>query len=119
MLRPIFVGGIVTLAAFLLAAHPVRGQEPFRQPDGGVPATGMSGPGLEPLDTAVVTMMSRHGIPGAALAVAKDGKLVLARGYGWANLAAADQVQPETMFGLASLSKTITAVAVLKLVEQG
>jgi N-acyl-D-amino-acid deacylase len=64
-------------------------------------------------------MMSRHGVPGAALAVTKDGKLVYARGYGWANLATRETVQPDTTFGIASLSKPVTAAAVLKLVEQG
>jgi N-acyl-D-amino-acid deacylase len=54
-----------------------------------------------------------------ALAVAKDGKLVLARGYGWADVAARRPVQPETRFALASVSKSLTAAAVLKLAEQG
>jgi N-acyl-D-amino-acid deacylase len=96
-----------------------RSQEPFRQPESSLPATGKAVALLKPLDTAAATMTVRHGIPGAALAIAKDGKLVFARGYGWANLSTGDQVQPDTLFGVASLSKTITAVAVLKLVEQG
>jgi N-acyl-D-amino-acid deacylase len=58
-------------------------------------------------------------VPGAALAITKNGKLVYARGYGWANLATREHVQPDTLFGIASLSKTITATAILKLVEQG
>lgn len=90
-----------------------------QQPEVAFPASGKLARGMEPLDSAVATMMSRHGIPGAALAIAKDGKLVFARGYGWANLATDERVQPDTRFGLASLSKTITALAVLKLVEQG
>jgi N-acyl-D-amino-acid deacylase len=74
---------------------------------------------LEPVDAAVLSMMSRHGIPGAAVAITKNGKLAYARGYGWANLATREHVQPSTLFGIASLSKTITAAAILKLVEQG
>jgi N-acyl-D-amino-acid deacylase len=65
------------------------------------------------------TIIDRHGLAGAALAIAKDGRLVLAKGYGWADLVRGEQVQPDTLFGLASLSKSITAVATLKLVEQG
>src|SRR5262249_61018919 len=49
----------------------------------------------------------------------RGGKPVCPRGYGWSNLATNEQVQPDTRFGLASLSKTITAVAVLRLVDQG
>src|SRR6516164_106520 len=70
-----------------------------------VPIKGKAGPGLEPFDPAMLKIMDRHGIPGAALAIAKDGKLVLAKGYGWANVAEGTPVQPDTEFGLASLSK--------------
>lgn len=106
---------LLTLAALSVLLPSARGQPP----QAGIPATGKLGPGLEPLDRAVVAMMARHGIPGAALAVARDGKLVLARGFGWADLAAREPVRPDTRFGVASLSKAFTAVAVLKLVEEG
>jgi N-acyl-D-amino-acid deacylase len=84
-----------------------------------IPIQGKAGPGLEPFDAAMIKIMERHGVPGAALAIAKNGKLVLAKGYGWANASTGDAVQPDTLFGLASLSKPITAVATLKLVEEG
>jgi N-acyl-D-amino-acid deacylase len=92
---------------------------PARRVAEAIPITGMAGPGLEPFDAAMLKIMDRHGLPGAALAIAKNGKLVLAKGYGWANVATGEPVQPGTVFGLGSLSKTITAVATLKLVEQG
>jgi N-acyl-D-amino-acid deacylase len=84
-----------------------------------VPVKGKAGPGLEALDEAVLRVMDRHGVPGAALAIAKDGRLVLAKGYGWADVTTGAPVLPDTPFGVASLSKPITAVAVLKLVEDG
>ncbi|HEV3439779.1 MAG TPA: serine hydrolase domain-containing protein [Gemmata sp.] len=83
------------------------------------PTTGKEAKGLEPLDEGVITIMRRHGIPGAALAIAKDGKLVLAKGYGWSNLETGEHVKPDTLFGVASISKSFTAVAILKLVEEG
>lgn len=111
---------ILMAPALLAALLPfLRAQKPAPRPGAQFPTTGKSLPALEPVDAAVLTMMSRHGVPGAALAITKDGKLVYARGYGWGNLAAREPVQPDTPFGIASLSKTITAVAVLKLVEQG
>jgi len=94
-------------------AQPLR---PLGEP---IPIKGKAGPGMEPFDPAMLQIMERHGIPGAALAVARNGKLVLARGYGWANVQTGEAAQPETLFGLASLSKPLTAVATLKLVEQG
>jgi N-acyl-D-amino-acid deacylase len=84
-----------------------------------IPINGKAGPGMEPLDEAMLRIMDRHGIPGAALAIAKGGKLVLAKGYGWASIASGEIVKPDTRFGLASISKVVTAVAVLKLVERG
>jgi N-acyl-D-amino-acid deacylase len=103
----------------VLVASPLTGQEPARPFEPLYPVTGKSAVNSETLDKVVVTILARHGIPGAALAIARDGKLVFARGYGWANLAANEVAQPETLFGLASLSKSITAVAILKLVDQG
>jgi CubicO group peptidase (beta-lactamase class C family) len=100
---------------------PAAAQTPaaVRDPLADIPNTGQAGPGLEPFDAAMRTIIDRHGLAGAALAITKDGRLVLAKGYGWANIRTGEQVRPDTRFGLASLSKSITAVATLKLVEQG
>jgi CubicO group peptidase (beta-lactamase class C family) len=88
-------------------------------PSGPVPVTGKSGPGLEAFDRAVLKIMDHHGIPGAGLAIARKGKLIYARGFGWADLRTGTPVQPMTFFTLASLSKPITAIATLLLVERG
>src|SRR6516165_10308365 len=108
-------GALVPSAQAAAAQQPPPGRDPFAD----IPITGQAGPGLEPFDTGMRTIIDRHGLAGAALAIAKDGRLVLAKGYGWADLVRGEQVQPDTLFGLASLSKSITAVATLKLVEQG
>jgi N-acyl-D-amino-acid deacylase len=96
-----------------------RAQPPSRPVPDEVPVNGKAAPGLEAFDAAMVAIMDRHGIPGAGLAITKGGKLVLARGYGWANLDANSAAGPGTQFALASLSKAFTAVAALLLVEQG
>jgi N-acyl-D-amino-acid deacylase len=80
---------------------------------------GEAGPGLEGLDRVVLRAMREHGIPGASLAVGRGGRLVLARGYGWADLKAREPVRPQTLFALASVSKSLTAATVLKLVDEG
>lgn len=87
-------------------------------PPEGVPVKGKAGPGLEPFDAGILQIMDRHGVPGASFAVARHGKLVLAKGYGWANVTTGEPVQPDTLFGVASLTKPFTATAILKLVEQ-
>lgn len=63
--------------------------------------------------------MQSQQIPGLALAVVKDGKIVLARGYGLANVEHQVPVKPETIFQSGSTGKQFTATAVMMLVEEG
>lgn len=58
-------------------------------------------------------------IPGGSLAVVKNGKLIYARGYGWADREQRLPAHADSLYRIASISKPITAVAVLQLVEQG
>ena len=74
---------------------------------------------MEPFDGEVQAFMAERQVPGGALAVVKDGRLVYARGYGWADRDWEIPVGPDSLFRIASISKPITAVAVLQLVEQG
>ncbi len=84
-----------------------------------LPVTGTPQPELAEFDAWMQKFLADHKIPGAALAIAKDGKLVYARGFGWADRDAQEPVQPESLFRIASVSKPITAVAILKLVDRG
>ena len=80
-----------------------------------------SGEGAEKFaafDSLIGEFMKEHRVPGISVAVASNGKLEFARGYGYADLAARQQVTPESLFRIASISKPITAVAILQLVEQ-
>lgn len=70
------------------------------------------------IDEYVRERMDMMGIPGAAVAVVRDGQIVYLAGYGVAN-EAGDPLTPQTPFLLASLSKSMTSVAVMQLVEQG
>ena len=81
--------------------------------------SGEAVPELAALDAVMLRCLAEHGVPGAALAVAKDGRQVYARGFGWADLQALTPVTPEARFRLASVSKPITAVAVLRLAQEG
>jgi D-alanyl-D-alanine carboxypeptidase len=71
------------------------------------------------VDTVVARFMKKYDVPGMSIAIAKDGKLVYAKGYGYANKATGEKVTPSHLFRIASVSKPITAVAVLQLVETG
>lgn len=63
--------------------------------------------------------MKEWDIPGGAVALVKDEKLVMAEGYGVANKETQESVSPDSLFRIASLSKPITATAILKLYEEG
>lgn len=87
--------------------------------DQDVPATGETDRALASLDRFMAAFVTLYDIPGAALAVVRNGCLVYARGFGFADRDAREPVQPHTLFRVASISKPITAAAVLHLVEQG
>jgi N-acyl-D-amino-acid deacylase len=70
-------------------------------------------------DDIMNSALAARGIPGGALAIAKDGKLLVARGYGLANVRTGEPVTLDTLFSTAAVTKTITAAAVLRLVDRG
>ncbi len=87
--------------------------------DSDLPANGKSGAGLEHFDAMMLDTLKHDSVPGGALAIVKDGRLVLAKGYGWANVETKEPVRPAMLFGVASISKSITAVTALKMIEEG
>ena len=96
---------------------PTRPAAPAAQP--ALPITGEPVAGMASVDEAISTLMRRWEIPGGAVGVVKDGRLVYARGFGYSDAAAGEAVAPDALFRIASVSKPITGVAVAKLVEDG
>jgi N-acyl-D-amino-acid deacylase len=84
-----------------------------------ISCTGDAVPELAAFDDWMKAFMAEHNIPGGQLAIVRQGNLVYARGFGWADRDAKETVVPESLFRIASVSKPITAVAILKLVDQG
>jgi N-acyl-D-amino-acid deacylase len=84
-----------------------------------MPMTGTRVPELAIFDRTVRDLMDKWQIPGGSLAVVKDGRLILARGYGWADREEHQRALPDSLFRIASLSKSLTAAAIFKLVEDG
>lgn len=71
-------------------------------------------------DSLIPAQLARNDIAGAAVAVVRDGKVVFARGYGYADTASRKPVSAtETLFRIGSVSKLFTWTAVMQLVEQG
>ena len=71
------------------------------------------------VDSLVETFLAENQVPGVAVAVLHDGALVMARGYGLADIEHSVPVTTETMFQSASIGKQFTAAAILLLAEDG
>nr|HAT8714438.1 serine hydrolase [Legionella jordanis] len=70
------------------------------------------------IDQLIQTYMKQHAIPGLALAVIMNGKLFILKGYGYGNVQTHKPVTTQTLFALGSISKVLTAFAVMKLVQE-
>lgn len=80
---------------------------------------GWSGGALQVISDGINKYMKSYQTPGVSLAIMKDGRLVYARGFGSADVEAGENAGPLHRFRIASISKPITATAILKLVEKG
>lgn len=69
-------------------------------------------------DELMLRLMSAHNVPGTALALIKDGRIVLERGYGFRDLVTHAPVTTETLFNIGSISKSFTALGITQLVDQ-
>ncbi len=81
--------------------------------------TTISSAQTDKVDDFVQAALKQQRIPGLALAVMRDGKIVKAKGYGLANVELNVPVIPETIFQSGSTGKQFTAMAIMMLVEDG
>lgn len=71
------------------------------------------------IEKTVTLLMSKYNIPGTAIALVRNGKVESVNGYGWADKEKKIEVTGDTLFQIASNSKTFTDWGVMRLVEQG
>ena len=69
-------------------------------------------------DDLMARLMSTNNVPGAALALIKDGRIVLEKGYGFRDLETHAPVTAKTLFNIGSISKSFTALGIAQLVDQ-
>jgi CubicO group peptidase (beta-lactamase class C family) len=79
--------------------------------------TGIAVPSMQKADSLVLDFMQTYNIPGATVAIAKNGKLIYNRAFGWADIAASEPMKPYNLLRLASTSKAITSIAIMKLID--
>ena len=70
------------------------------------------------VDALMLRLMSMDNVPGAALALIKDGRIVLEKGYGFRDLATHAPITTTTLFNIGSISKSFTVLGVAQLVDQ-
>src|SRR5205807_9955242 len=70
------------------------------------------------VDDLVKTVMDKNHIPGLALAVVKDGKVLTARAYGRTDVSLMTPATADTVFRIGSLTKQFVATAIMMLVEE-
>ena len=99
------------LLAGLLLAMPVLAQD--------ASATGEPAQRITGFEQAVEAHREAIRIPGLSVAVLQDGEILTARGFGYADVDKKIPASADTLYHLASITKTFTAILVLQLVEQG
>ena len=81
-------------------------------------AASVSAADFPAVDASMLGLMPMDNVPGAALALIKDGRIVLEKGYGFRDLATPDPVTTATLFNIGSISKSFTALGIAQLVDQ-
>ena len=100
---------VTTLVAFSLVLAQATQAQPATRPPG-TP---------EGVDAFVLAEMARIHIPGLSLAVVRAGKVVKAKGYGFADVERREPVTPETVFKIGSTSKQFLATGIMLLAQEG
>lgn len=114
---------LIKAAALAAPALAIGASRPAQAAD--LLVTGIVPTQLAGFDTAMKTFINERGISAAQLAVARNGRILLARGYGiYAPNSTNPQVrigrvQPTSLFRIASVSKNITSAAIMRLVQDG
>jgi CubicO group peptidase (beta-lactamase class C family) len=116
---------LITLLLLLVSSNPGAQENSFELIDKLVPNNIRltndisSGTEFAGVEKTVNSFLRKWSIAGASIAIAKDGKLIYAHGFGYADTASKTEAQPYSQFRIASISKLVTAVGVMKLQEEG
>src|SRR5262245_58942421 len=117
-----FAVAIVISGAVLYFFHTIN---PVHTDPAAVPSTVAAAPAerysaaVEEARSLARTLMVKENLPGLSVAVAIDGEIVWAEGFGFANVESRMPVTPRTRFRTGSVSKTLTAAAVALLYDRG
>ncbi len=109
------------LSAAALAAIGAVGSRSVRAVEipASLPSTGKDDPALAAFDRLMLSFMQEYDVPGGSLAIGRKGRVVYARGFGYADVEHRVPFHPEALCRIASVSKPFTSAAILRLAEGG
>ncbi|MGH9863563.1 MAG: serine hydrolase [Candidatus Acidiferrales bacterium] len=113
--RAIFIAGLAALLA-LGAAHESWAAPPAKTRPA---AAAVEKDALEGFDAFVAEVMKAWKVPGVAVAIVKDGQVILLKGYGYRDVEKQLPVTPQTLFAIGSITKSFTVTAMGMLVDEG
>jgi CubicO group peptidase (beta-lactamase class C family) len=111
--RWLFVGVLLSLVT--TACQPVRPLTPVAAADQEVI---LEQDVITTIESAIESTIAETGVPGVAIGIVKDGKVAYVRGFGVMELGKEQLVMPQSIFNWASVAKSVTAIAIMQLVEQ-
>jgi CubicO group peptidase (beta-lactamase class C family) len=112
--RSIVTGALAGVITLLIGRRVVAADAPSR-----IPVTGKNSFGVEWLDPVMLKFLEKIGCTAATLALSRKGVLAHSRGYGWSDRNQTVPAGPDTMIGIASCDKPITAAAIRQLARNG
>jgi CubicO group peptidase (beta-lactamase class C family) len=112
-LRPVLLVLVAAAAVALVAGAPARAASPEADSGTALPAP------LSGLDAFVERARKEFDVPGIAVAIVKDGEVVLERGWGLKDLESREPVDARTLFAIASNTKAFTAASLSMLADEG
>lgn len=74
---------------------------------------------VEKIESAITAWMAQNKAPALSVAIVTENQMSWSKGYGWADVENSVTAKPDTAYRLASIAKSITAVAIMQLVERG
>jgi D-alanyl-D-alanine carboxypeptidase len=107
------------LFAILISVLTLGADAPSAEKTPAPPQTNDPAQQVAQVDTLIQQALKKQRIPGLSLAVVKDGHLVLAKGYGLANVELHVPATPETVYQMQSITKSFTASGIMLLAEEG
>src|SRR6187402_3658212 len=101
---------VIALSAGVAGVNPAASTPSASEQQSAIPAD---------LDSYIAGVLRTFDVPGIAVAIVKDGKVVLAKGYGVKSILTNEKVDANTLYGIASNSKAFTTAALAILVDEG